>query len=158
MTESVKPKRRNPNVYTLEFDDSNPEEIAGLVVRTKGPTLSQLFEIAELGKIDLKDMTTEGLAAIKKLTLEFPDRIIAWNYETEEGVPLPPTADIFCAEEWTFTLPVVQAWMQCALKDPRVQKRMRDIQGEIDKSREAIREHEDESTDDENALASLNMS
>lgn len=111
-------KRRATNTYRLAFDESNPVT-AGLEIVCRKPTLDQLFEIAQMGDIKLSEaLSREGIIRIRNLCGAFPERIIEWNYQDEDGNPLPPTFEVFAAEDYTFQLPVINAWIDLIRADP----------------------------------------
>jgi len=117
--QDVRGHRRNSTTYTLTFDESHGEELEGLIVECRGASHQQLFEIARLGNFDLHNLMTEGIDALAALCQTFPDRIIDWNHQDEEGRPIPPTLEAFLDEDYTFSLPIVTAWVNTVRANPK---------------------------------------
>lgn len=111
--------RRKATHYKLIFDESHGEELAGLEVLTRGASFNQLFDIAKLGGVDLMNLMETGVDKIRDICESFPDRIIDWNHEDEDGRPIPATKEYFLDEEYTFTLPIVAAWVNTIRADPK---------------------------------------
>jgi hypothetical protein len=111
--------RRKSTVYKLTFDDTHGEELAGLEITTRGASHDQLFDIALLGGVDLNNLLESGIDKLRHICRTFPTRIVDWNHEDEDGRPIPATAENFLDEDYTFTIPIVQAWMNTVRTDPK---------------------------------------
>jgi len=111
--------RRKSTIYKLTFDDTNGEELAGLEVVTRGASLDQLFDIAKLGNVDLLKLLETGIDELRAIYAGFPSRIVDWNHEDEEGRPIPADAANFFDEDYTFTLPILVAWVNTIRADPK---------------------------------------
>lgn len=111
--------RRRSTQYKLTFDDTHGEELAGLEILTRGASLEQLFDVASLGGIDIMNLVGTGLDTARRICATFPDRIVSWNHEDEDGRPIPPTAANFADEDYSFTIPIVAAWMNTIRADPK---------------------------------------
>ena len=111
--------RRNATTYTLKFDDTHGEELAGLEITCRGASHDQLFDIANLGGVSVAELLSGGIDKIRALCESFPGRMIDWNHETEDGVPLPATKEVFLDEDYTFTIPVVMAWVNTIRARPK---------------------------------------
>lgn len=111
--------RRWSTVYKLTFDDTHGEELTGLEVTTRGASLGQLFDIAKLGKVDLHELLETGIDDLRGIYESFPSRIIDWNHQDEDGRPIPADSAHFYDEDYTFTLPVLVAWLHTIRADPK---------------------------------------
>lgn len=111
--------RRNSTVYKLVFDESHGDELTGLEVIARGASLSQLFDIAKLGNVDLMELLESGIDKLRGIYEGFPSRLIDWNHEDEEGRPVPATAENFFDEDYTLTLPILVAWVNTIRADPK---------------------------------------
>jgi hypothetical protein len=111
--------RRKSTIYKLMFDDSHGEELSGLEITCRGASHDQLFDIASLSNIDLENLVGPGLDKIRALCHSFPDRIIDWNHEDEDGTPLAATVESFLDEDYSFTLPIVIAWVNTIRANPK---------------------------------------
>lgn len=111
--------RRKSTTYKLTFDDTHGEELAGLEVITRGASHDQLFDIVKLGGITLDELLSHGIDRIRALCESFPSRMVDWNHEDENGAPIPCTAAAFLAEDYTFTIPIVLAWVNTVRAQPK---------------------------------------
>lgn len=112
-------KRRVTTVYKLSFDETMGEELAGLEIATRGATMDQIMDIAHLGGVDFTNLMESGIEQLRGILHSFPDRIVDWNYEDEKGRPIPATKENFLDEDYTFTQPVLMAWMNLIRSDPK---------------------------------------
>lgn len=104
------------------FDDTHGEELSGLEVQCRGASHDQLFDIAQLGGVSLADLmanVTGGMDQIRRICASFPDRMLEWNHEEEDGTPIPCTRQSFFDEDYTFTLPIVMAWVNTIRVDAK---------------------------------------
>jgi hypothetical protein len=111
--------RRRSTIYKLTFDDTHGEELAGLEITCRGASHDQLFDIALLGGVDFTNLMATGIESIRRISASFPDRMIDWNHEDEQGRPIPCTKESFFAEDYTFTVPVIEAWVNTIRADPK---------------------------------------
>lgn len=111
--------RRKSTLYKLTFDASMGEELDGLEIVTRGATMDQILDIAMLGGVDFTNLMATGVDKLRGILHSFPDRIMDWNHETEEGAPIPATRENFLDEDYTFTQPVLIAWMDLIRADPK---------------------------------------
>lgn len=116
---ATKGHRRKSVIYTLTFDDSHGEELAGLIIRCRGASHKHLFMIAKLGGVDLTQLMETGIDALNEICESFPSRIIDWNHEDEDGRPIPAIAEYFLDEDYTFTIPIVSAWVNTIRANPK---------------------------------------
>lgn len=98
--------------YKLVFDE---EDYAGLVIRVRGTTLDELFEMDD-AQDAINDATTTqaGRAAIRARDALFVDKVIEWNIE-DNGAPVPCTVESLSATlEAPFRRHVVETWRRAA--------------------------------------------
>jgi hypothetical protein len=111
--------RRRSTIYKLTFDDTHGEELAGLEIRCRGASHDQLFDIALLGGVDFHNLMETGIDSLRRISASFPERMLDWNHEDEDGRPIPCTKEAFLDEDYTFTVPIVQAWVNTIRADPK---------------------------------------
>jgi hypothetical protein len=104
--------RRNPTIIALEYDDST--SYPGLEIKLRSATLDQLFEIADVADLVPEingNLSKEQRAALLRLRDELANRLVSWNREDEQGVPLAPTLANLKDEEPAFVLRIIYDWM-----------------------------------------------
>jgi hypothetical protein len=94
--------RKTPTIHTI--DDIEGEE--GLIVRMQGISFGKVRQITALLGDDSDD--GEAMGEIAKLTVS---KLVSWNLEDGEGVPVPVTLEGFESQEFDLILKVVNAWL-----------------------------------------------
>lgn len=92
MPESEAPRRgyRRP-LYKLRFADPQFE---GLEVVCRGASVGVVTDLVRLADMDVGKAVESGdLSVFAELNGAFAKVLVRWNYEDEEGVPVPPTVD-----------------------------------------------------------------
>ncbi len=103
--------KKKTTIYELMFADA---ELEGLEVRAKSVpsgTLLDLMDAASKVDVTVKSFSPGDLLAIKQLLTGFAEALVSWNLEEEDGTPVPPTLESVHAQEITFIMPIVTAWM-----------------------------------------------
>ena len=106
------PKR---TLYKLDFSRT---EHAGLEVTTRSASLETLLEVLALA--DLAE--ARGLEAVVKqfqaAIALFAGVLVSWNVETDDGDPVPATAEGLQSQEPEFVLSVMTMWATEMTKAP----------------------------------------
>ena len=97
---------RQAKVYKLRFDDP---EMNGLVVRMHGLTAGQLLETGRWSE------DPEGVESLFRL---FASKLVDWNLEEPEGVPVPTTYEAVLGQEDDLILAVIAAWQEAVAGVP----------------------------------------
>lgn len=96
--------RRKRKVFKLTFEDYE-----GLEVEVKSVPVRKLLDVLQLADAMTGKPTQEQ---VEELFGWFADRIVSWNYEDEDGNPLPATLDTLLDDDFDFALKMVMAWVQ----------------------------------------------
>lgn len=87
------------------------EELAGLEVEVRRPTVDQVLAASDRGD-ELGGDEKGGLRAQAEL---FCELLVSWNLEND-GVPVPHTAGDLLAQDQVVTLEIINAWQDSALR------------------------------------------
>lgn len=105
--------RRKRTTYELTF-----EEYDGLEVVCRALSTRELMgithasdEVARLGPMARAE-GEEGRTAVEELFDLFVPALVSWNYEDEDGNPVPKTTEALLDEELPFVLSVIEAFTQ----------------------------------------------
>lgn len=96
--------RRQTKLYKLAF-----EEFPGLEITARSASIGELMEILQLADAVASKPTPEQA---DKLFGGFADHIVSWNYEDEDGNPLPATLETLKGEESGFVTRLIAGWAQ----------------------------------------------
>ena len=119
--------------YTLTFES---EDLAGLEIKARGASIAVLTYAASLAEVldnldsapnaEKRGQISELLRvfagcpdgcdwdhslALGEPGQHFTSRIKEWNFEDEDGEPLPPTYRNFAAQDYDLQMPVIVAWI-----------------------------------------------
>lgn len=89
--------KRNPKVYNLVFGDDT--EYAGLEVQVRTLTMGQLLRV----------WAKEGSDGTSTFDL-FVERLVGWNLEDEQGVPVPVAREAVEAEDDDLINAIIKKW------------------------------------------------
>lgn len=101
--------KRNPKIYKLKFGEDT--DYAGLEVHVRGMTTGQVIA-AKTGKDE------DGKGPLESMLDLLADRIVSWNLEDENGVPVPATRDAFLNEDEDMIAAIINHWMEAAAGVP----------------------------------------
>ena len=98
--------KRNRRIYKLIFDD-----LDGLWIRVRSIPIGQLQKLMAL------DLSIDGdsqtrTRAITDLLESFAGALEEWNYEDEDGNPLPPTLETLRDEDTDFIMQLAGQWLK----------------------------------------------
>ena len=96
--------RRSPKVYQLSY-----EQFPGLEITARSVPVGELLDILKLADSMAAEPSQQKIA---KLFKWFADKIIAWNYEDEDGKPLEPTLKTLQGEEFDFIIALITGWVK----------------------------------------------
>lgn len=102
--------RRKRKVYVLKFEDP---ELAELEVRAEGASVEQLMDLMDLARFGAggAKFGIEDMKEIKGLFDLFASKLISWNLETEDGKPVPATAQGLGDQDMDLAMDLVMAWV-----------------------------------------------
>lgn len=101
--------RRTGTTFNLHFEDP---ALNGLEVKVRSLSIGKLLELSELASLaDGDELTPDDLKRIDPLFTTLADSLVGWNYEDENGDPIPATLESIKGEELGFVLQIVTAWM-----------------------------------------------
>jgi len=97
--------------YTLTWPEGH--ELHGLEVTTKGLPVKKMFGLVTLaGQLSGDDATVaEKVAIAEELFAGFADRLVAWNLDDDDGVPVPATLDGVSDQDFDFMTGLIMTWM-----------------------------------------------
>ncbi|WP_367138843.1 MULTISPECIES: hypothetical protein [Streptomyces] len=101
--------KRNPKVYRLKFQDG---DMAGLEVTLRSVSVGQSIALGALGSDTSNGDTMERMVQL------LAERIVEWNLEDENGVPVPPTLEALKNEDMDFILAIINEWTSAAAGVP----------------------------------------
>lgn len=97
--------RKPQTRYRLKFAD---EDMAGLEVVTRAPTIADLLEIGPMANVI--DQATPDLETLRGLLERFCGLLVSWNLEDDDGAPVQPSADALLGMEMPFLMKILNAW------------------------------------------------
>ena len=80
-------------------------EMQGLEVEVRRVSVDTLFDVA--ATVDKRMASKENFRAAVNELVAF---IVGWNYETDDGKPVPVSAETLLAEDADFTMAIFKAW------------------------------------------------
>ncbi len=92
---------RKRKIFKLVFAD---EEMDGLEVKAGSPSLETFLKLQKMAGV------TVGMEEFAELVGHFTDSLISWNL-TEDGVPVPVTAEGVRSQDPEFILAAMDSWM-----------------------------------------------
>ncbi|HEY5986051.1 MAG TPA: hypothetical protein VIV12_06640 [Streptosporangiaceae bacterium] len=99
-------------VYKLTFDDP---EMGGLVVRVRGLTTGELLQFSRLrGTVD----DAEAADAAERMLRQFAAKLVSWNLEEPEGMPVPATYEALLGLDDDFVMTLVDSWVEAVAGVP----------------------------------------
>lgn len=111
-----------PRHVTLKFTDG---EFEGLEVRTRRPSLDELFGVAEKAdglEVDVSSMGPEEMAATRELLAIFAEFLVSWNLEvpvldddgeeTDETIAVPATLEGLMSQDIAVTFTLFTRWFE----------------------------------------------
>jgi hypothetical protein len=98
--------KRNPKIYQLTFDETT--DYPGLEVQVRTLTMGQLLSV----------WTAEGGAGSARTFELFMDRLVSWNLEDEQGLPVPITREAVEAEDDDLVNAIIKRWTDAVLGVP----------------------------------------
>lgn len=93
-----KPKRK---IYNLDFTGTDYE---GLMVSIRGLNTGQYMDM-----VTAKAEVEAGGETTNLLTI-MASRLVSWNVEDDDDLPVPPTLDGIKTQDLDFNLAIVNAW------------------------------------------------
>lgn len=98
-------------LYVLKWPDGH--ELAGLEVTTKGLSVKKLFELTSLAGQLSSDATDTAakVSVADELFAGFAARLVSWNLEDDDDVPVPATLEGVTDQDFTFMVGVIMTWM-----------------------------------------------
>ena len=109
-----------PKLYRLRFED---EDLAGLVVMAKSPSIGSLASVLEL-VAQVEDLMAAGepdmravVLATRDLVAAFAGFLVEWNL-TEGGEPVVPSKDALTSRDLDFGMAVVKGWIEAVSSAP----------------------------------------
>lgn len=96
--------RRNPKQYKITFAEGT--DYAGLEVTLRSLSIAQI-EASRAADGDEDETISEAVSRHCRMVA---GRIVSWNREDEDGVPVPPTLDSLRDEEPDLILAIVGKW------------------------------------------------
>lgn len=129
---------KRSKVFVLEFED---EEYAGLEVRARGASVAGILGILDLGvlfsdeKMDLKAIKeisnlfrafggcpaecAQSHPELEEHGLKhYENRIVSWNLEEENGVPVPANYQGLMSQDFDFARELAMHWLDGVLGTP----------------------------------------
>lgn len=85
-------------------------EFAGLEIRAKRVSLETFFDLAPLIDGHLDVFNPDDRVKLRGLFREFGKVLISWNFEDEDGKPIPCTADEFVRQDPAMVREVLEQW------------------------------------------------
>lgn len=104
-------------VFVLQFEDPKWE---GLEVKTRKPSMGKQFDMMkyrQLAQINTESLSGADTEKLRELFEFFAGFLDSWNL-TDNGVPVPCTAESLLDQEDDFILAVLNAWMGAVSKVP----------------------------------------
>lgn len=92
--------RRVPTIYTI--DDIDGEE--GFVVRMQGISFGKVRRVTSL-------LDQEGDGALEEIGQLVVSKMVSWNLEDEDGVPVRPSVEALDDLDFALVLKIVNAWL-----------------------------------------------
>jgi hypothetical protein len=89
-------------VRVMKFDETT--EFPGLVIRVRAMTMHQIMTM-------MVDIEQAAETSMRVIISRFADHVIGWNVLTEDGTPVPATADGVMGLDAEFVTSVVMEWL-----------------------------------------------
>lgn len=99
----------------LEWPENS--EFSGLEVRMRRLSIRQLSEVQGLADLR-KDDTVDTVKVFADLLDAIADGLLGWNYEADDGAPVPATREGLDGCDVDMVLQLVRAWMDAAASVP----------------------------------------
>ncbi len=99
--------RKPQTLYRLKFTD---DDMAGLVITTRAPSIDELLKVAPLAGVI--DQRTPDLNVLQPLLAMFTGLLVSWNLEEDDDSPVPMTAEALAGLELGFLMKVLNAWAE----------------------------------------------
>ena len=107
--------RRKEKLLRLRFEGT---QLDGLEATVRPVPVGLVFDVAEMAELSDPttgtDTDTSGAKATAEMFRAFADSLVEWNYETPDGVPIPPTLEGLRSLDIDEAKDLIQAWMQAA--------------------------------------------
>lgn len=98
--------------YLLKFEDPQFE---GLEVRCRPVNTGIVHKLIQLSKMEEAKTSEEVDEQLGQLAETFGAALVGWNYEREDGTPVPATVDGFKEADFPMQMGVVGAYLDVAL-------------------------------------------
>jgi hypothetical protein len=99
--------KRPQTQYRLKFADG---DLAGLEVTARAPSLDELVKAAPLAEVI--DAANPDMAKVAELLEMFGRLLVSWNFEEEDGTPVPATPAGLVSLEFAVTMEILTAWAE----------------------------------------------
>jgi hypothetical protein len=99
--------RRQAKHLTIKFEG----ELSGLEVTVKQVSPQAYRTITNMARAAGRQATEDQADAVLDLCAAFGQLLTGWNYEDEQGNPIPATAEALAAEDTPFVFALVYGWM-----------------------------------------------
>jgi hypothetical protein len=100
----------------LEWPEES--EFAGLEVRMKRLSIRQLMRIEKLSDLRKSDKIEEVKSAMTEMLDAVGEGLLSWNYEGEDGEPVPATREALDDLDVDLFLTLVKTWTKAAAGVP----------------------------------------
>jgi len=98
---------RTVKAFTLVFDQA---AYAGLEVRMRSLPAGRFLEVAELASAVQEQTLAQSAGQARQLLGHVAACLVSWNL-TDDGKPVPATAEGLLDQEFEFVLAIAMAWM-----------------------------------------------
>ena len=95
--------KRARKTYRLKFEDP---ELNGFEIAMGSLTIGQFMDLQAASAAAADD--AEGVTALLE---KFTAKIISWNLEDDDGLPVPATFDGVKTQDMDFIMTIISAWM-----------------------------------------------
>jgi hypothetical protein len=110
------PKRK---IYNLTFEGA---EFDGLVVKAHSLSGGEFLDITERAQAAANDQKNTS-ETTRQLFEDFLPAVVEWNLEKPDGTPWPVSVETLLAQDFSFGMAIVNAWLQVigGVPDPLVE-------------------------------------
>lgn len=102
-------------VYRLDFEGT---DLDGLEMRMRGGNLGQAFGFSGLVGVNESNATAADVRLMMSQYQELADHIIEWNYEDEDGNPVPADLEGLKTLELRYVKMIAEAWQRAQVDVP----------------------------------------
>jgi hypothetical protein len=100
----------------LEWPEDS--EFSGLVIRMKRMTIRQLIDVEKLGDVGKDSTAAEVKEAMSEMLDAVAGGLLSWNYETEDGTPVPAVRESLDELDMEMVMAWIRAWKSAAAAVP----------------------------------------